>query len=43
MGDYLIGTLLIVWMGAFSAVLAAAWGLMKWFTWRQSMLQRLLD
>lgn len=43
MGDHLIGNLLLVWLAAFAAVLAAAWGLTKWFSWRNSILQRLLE
>jgi hypothetical protein len=43
MGDHLIGNLVLVWLAVFLAVLALAWGLTRWFKWRHSMLQRLLD
>jgi len=43
MGDHLIGSLVLVWIAAFLAVVGFAAGLTMWFRWRRSMVQRLFD
>jgi hypothetical protein len=43
MGDQLLGTLGLAWVAALLAVLAIAWGLTRWFRWRSTVLERLLE
>jgi hypothetical protein len=43
MGDQLVGNLVLVWLAAFAALVALAWGLERWLKWRRSFPQRLLE